>query len=58
MSIVLVCFSNAPKVSDEAMKRDADLDKHLESRVEGKKLIFVLAFFSLLDYFLRIVEAA
>ncbi|XP_058021207.1 protein phosphatase 1B isoform X1 [Ahaetulla prasina] len=34
MSIVLVCFSNAPKVSDEAMKRDADLDKHLESRVE------------------------
>ncbi|XP_062980050.1 protein phosphatase 1B isoform X1 [Elgaria multicarinata webbii] len=34
MSIVLVCFSNAPKVSDEAMKRDAELDKHLESRVE------------------------
>uniref|UniRef100_A0A8C5SPY4 Protein serine/threonine phosphatase 2C C-terminal domain-containing protein n=1 Tax=Laticauda laticaudata TaxID=8630 RepID=A0A8C5SPY4_LATLA len=34
MSIVLVCFSNAPKVSDEAMKRDADLDKHLESRNE------------------------
>ncbi|XP_070590642.1 protein phosphatase 1B isoform X1 [Erythrolamprus reginae] len=34
MSIVLVCFSNAPKVSDEAMKRDADLDKHLETRVE------------------------
>ncbi|KAJ7341151.1 hypothetical protein JRQ81_004940 [Phrynocephalus forsythii] len=34
MSIVLVCFSNAPKVSDEAVKRDAELDKHLESRVE------------------------
>ncbi|XP_069881600.1 protein phosphatase 1B isoform X3 [Dipodomys merriami] len=34
MSIVLVCFPNAPKVSDEAVKRDSELDKHLESRVE------------------------
>ncbi|XP_076798513.1 protein phosphatase 1B isoform X7 [Arvicanthis niloticus] len=34
MSVVLVCFSNAPKVSDEAVKRDAELEKHLESRVE------------------------
>ncbi|XP_015712913.1 protein phosphatase 1B isoform X1 [Coturnix japonica] len=34
MSIVLVCLSNAPKVSDEAVKKDAELDKHLESRVE------------------------
>ncbi|XP_036026551.1 protein phosphatase 1B isoform X2 [Onychomys torridus] len=34
MSIVLVCFSNAPKVSDEAVRRDSELDKHLESRVE------------------------
>ncbi|XP_011791416.1 PREDICTED: protein phosphatase 1B [Colobus angolensis palliatus] len=34
MSIVLVCFSNAPKVSDEAVKKDSELDKHLESRVE------------------------
>ncbi|KAE8600651.1 hypothetical protein XENTR_v10013348 [Xenopus tropicalis] len=34
MSIVLVCFPNAPKVSEEAIKKDADLDKHLESRVE------------------------
>ncbi|XP_018119848.1 protein phosphatase, Mg2+/Mn2+ dependent 1B S homeolog isoform X3 [Xenopus laevis] len=34
MSIVLVCFHNAPKVSEEAIKKDADLDKHLESRVE------------------------
>lgn len=39
MSIVLVCFSNAPKVSDEAVKKDAELDKYLESRVEGKKSI-------------------
>ena len=42
MSIVLVCLSNAPKVSDEAVKKDAELDKHLESRVEGKKSIFFI----------------
>lgn len=52
MSIVLVCFSNAPKVSDEAVKKDAELDKYLESRVEGKKCILssrnaVMAFLSL-----------
>ncbi|XP_049640216.1 protein phosphatase 1B isoform X1 [Suncus etruscus] len=34
MSIVLVCFSNAPKVSDEAVRKDSELDKYLESRVE------------------------
>ncbi|XP_043111809.1 LOW QUALITY PROTEIN: protein phosphatase 1B [Puntigrus tetrazona] len=34
MSIVLVCLPNAPQVSEEAVKRDAELDKYLESRVE------------------------
>ncbi|XP_060042948.1 protein phosphatase 1B isoform X2 [Erinaceus europaeus] len=34
MSIVLVCFSNAPRVSDEAVRKDLELDKYLESRVE------------------------
>ncbi|XP_048391827.1 protein phosphatase 1B isoform X1 [Stegostoma tigrinum] len=34
MSIVLVCFPNAPKVSEEAVRKDAELDKYLESRVE------------------------
>ncbi|XP_066553246.1 protein phosphatase 1B isoform X1 [Amia ocellicauda] len=34
MSVVLVCFPNAPKVSEEAVKKDAELDKYLESRVE------------------------
>lgn len=52
MSIVLVCFSNAPKVSDEAVKKDAELDKYLESRVEGKKSVLftrnaVITFWSL-----------
>lgn len=35
MSVVLVCFVSAPKVSPEAVKREAELDKYLESRVEG-----------------------
>lgn len=37
MSVVLVCFSGAPKVSPEAVKREAELDKYLENRVEGTK---------------------
>lgn len=36
MSVVLICFPGAPKVSSEAVKREAELDKYLESRVEGK----------------------
>ncbi len=35
MSVVLVCFVSAPKVSPEAVRREAELDKYLESRVEG-----------------------
>ncbi|XP_032883303.1 protein phosphatase 1A isoform X1 [Amblyraja radiata] len=34
MSVVLICFPNAPKVSPEAVKREAELDKHLENKVE------------------------
>ncbi|XP_051771827.1 protein phosphatase 1A isoform X1 [Ctenopharyngodon idella] len=34
MSVVLVCFVSAPKVSPEAVKREAELDKYLEGRVE------------------------
>ncbi|KAM9476842.1 protein phosphatase 1B isoform 1-T2 [Clarias gariepinus] len=34
MSVVLVCLPNAPKVSEEAVKKDAELDKFLETRVE------------------------
>ncbi|MGH0169665.1 UNVERIFIED_CONTAM: hypothetical protein FKN15_071408 [Acipenser sinensis] len=35
MSVVLICLPGAPKVSPEAVKREAELDKYLESRVEG-----------------------
>ncbi|KAM6961140.1 protein phosphatase 1A isoform 2-T3 [Aplochiton taeniatus] len=34
MSVVLICLPGAPKVSAEAVKREAELDKYLESRVE------------------------
>lgn len=39
MSVVLVCFGGAPKVSPEAVKKEAELDKFLEYRVEGEALI-------------------
>lgn len=35
MSVILICFPNAPKVSPEAVKKEEELDKYLESRVEG-----------------------
>lgn len=35
MSVILVCMPGAPKVSPEAVKKEAELDKYLESRVEG-----------------------
>ncbi|XP_007895039.2 protein phosphatase 1B isoform X1 [Callorhinchus milii] len=34
MSIVVIGFPKAPKISEEAVKKDADLDKYLESHVE------------------------
>ncbi|KAI4813152.1 hypothetical protein KUCAC02_024500 [Chaenocephalus aceratus] len=34
MSVVLVCLPNAPKVSEEAVRKDAELNKYMESRVE------------------------
>ncbi|XP_032803939.1 protein phosphatase 1B-like isoform X1 [Petromyzon marinus] len=34
MSIVLVCFPNAPKVTVEAVAREEELDKFLETKVE------------------------
>lgn len=36
MSIVLVCLPNAPKMSEEAVRREAEVNKYLETRVEGK----------------------
>lgn len=36
MSVVLVCLPGAPKVSEEAVRKDAELNNYLESRVEGE----------------------
>lgn len=36
MSVVLVCLPNAPKVSEEAVRKDTELNNYLESRVEGE----------------------
>lgn len=36
MSVVLICLPGAPKVSPESVKREAELDKYLEARVEGR----------------------
>lgn len=36
MSIVLVCLPGAPKVSEEAVRKDAELNNYLEARVEGE----------------------
>lgn len=47
MSVVLICFPGAPKVSTEAVKREADLDKYLEGRVEGRSKI---SFLELVDH--------
>ncbi|XP_043940489.1 protein phosphatase 1A-like [Protopterus annectens] len=33
MSIILVCFPGAPKVSEEAIQREAELDAFLETRI-------------------------
>lgn len=38
MSVVLVCLPGAPKVSEEAVKKEEELDKYLESRVEGQHM--------------------
>ncbi|XP_061693145.1 protein phosphatase 1B isoform X2 [Syngnathoides biaculeatus] len=35
MSVVLVCLPNTPKVSEEAVRRDGELNQYLESRVEA-----------------------
>lgn len=36
MSVVLVCLPGAPKISEEAVKKEEELDKYLETRVEGQ----------------------
>lgn len=37
MSVVLVVFPGAPKVSPEAQKKDAELDQLVEAKITGKQ---------------------
>ncbi|XP_067875294.1 protein phosphatase 1B-like [Heterodontus francisci] len=34
MSIILICFPNAPKISQEAIRREAELDAYIEEKVK------------------------
>ena len=36
MSIVIITFDGAPKVSEDAQKKEADLDARLETKIKGK----------------------
>lgn len=38
ISIILVCFPGAPKVSQEALKQEAALEQHIDMKVEGELL--------------------
>ena len=42
MSIVIIAFPNAPKVSPEALQREKKLDETLEKKVHGAFLLNVL----------------
>ena len=35
MSIVIIAFEGAPKVSDEALQKEKELDEKLEEKVKG-----------------------
>ena len=35
MSIVIIAFDQAPKVSEEAKRKEAELDSRLEKKVKG-----------------------
>ena len=36
MSIVIIAFPAAPSVSEEAKRKEAELDARLESKIKGK----------------------
>jgi len=42
MSVVIVAFEGAPKVSEEAKEREAELDSRLELKVKGDTKILSL----------------
>lgn len=52
ISIIIVCFPGAPQVSQEALQREADLEQHIDMKVEGDWMAlqkFTLTFIKLLS---------
>ncbi len=41
MSIVIIACENAPKVSEDAQRREADLDARLETKIKGLSFVFL-----------------
>lgn len=39
MSIVIVSFPGCPEVSEEAVKKEAELDERIEAKIKGRKKI-------------------
>lgn len=35
MSIIIICFPGAPHVSQEALHQEAELEQHIDMKVEG-----------------------
>lgn len=39
ISIIIICFPGAPKVSQEALQREAELEQQINMKVEGDLLL-------------------
>lgn len=39
ISIIIVCFPGAPKVSQEALQQEAELEQQIDMKVEGDLLL-------------------
>lgn len=39
ISIIIVCFPGAPQLSQEALQQEAELEQHIDMKVEGDLLI-------------------
>lgn len=37
ISIIIVCFPGAPQVTPEALQKEAELEQHIDTKVEGKE---------------------
>ena len=49
MSIVIIAFDKAPKVTDEAKRKEAELDARLEVKVKGSYFVQLLCWLTTED---------